>query len=89
MFTGGLCADKRYVFGGFALRFIPCEGCGLSVAKGEYAAHVCEPDRRIAYQMIQHEDDLARVEREIHRYLDSPRGRFEAWYAERSRRPAS
>jgi hypothetical protein len=89
MFPSGLCADTRYVFGGFALRFIPCEGCGLSVAKSEYAAHVCEPDRRIAYQMTQHQDDIARVEKEIRTYLDSPRGRFESWYAERTRRPAS
>jgi hypothetical protein len=83
------CADKRYVFGGFALRFIPCEGCGISVAKSEYAAHVCEPDRRIAYQMIQHQDDLVGVEKEIRSYLESPKGRFESWYAERTRRLAS
>jgi hypothetical protein len=89
MLARRLCADKRYVFGGFALRFIPCEGCGLSVAKSQYAAHVCEPDRRIAYQMIQHQDDLARIEKEIRSYLDSPQGRFEAWYAERTRRLAS
>jgi hypothetical protein len=85
MFPLGLCADKRYVFGGFALRFIPCEGCGLSVAKSEYGVHVCEPDRRVAYQMIQHQDDLAEVEREIRMYLASPQGRFESWYAERKR----
>jgi hypothetical protein len=89
MSTARLRADKRYVFGGFALRFIACESCGLSVAKSEYAAHVCEPERRVAYQMIQHEDDLARVEKEIRSYLDSPHGRFESWYAERTRRLAS
>jgi hypothetical protein len=74
------------VFGGFALRFIPCEDCGVSVAKSEYAAHVCEPGRRVAYLMIQHRDDIAAVESEIRTYLDSPKGRFEAWDAERRRR---
>jgi hypothetical protein len=83
------CADKRDVFGPFALRFIACESCGLSVAKSERATHVCEPDRRVAYQMIQHEDEIAGVEKEIRTYLDSPKGRFEAWYAERRRRLAS
>ena len=77
------------MFGPFALRFIACEECGLSVAKSERATHVCEPDRRIAYQMIQHQDELAEVEKEIRTYLESPKGRFEAWYAERKRRPAS
>jgi hypothetical protein len=89
MFPTGLCVDKRDVFGPFALRFIACEECGLSVAKSERATHVCEPDRRIAYQMIQHEGEIAGVENEIHTYLDSPKGRFEAWDAERRRRPAS
>jgi hypothetical protein len=74
------------VFGGFALRFVPCEDCGASVAKSEYVAHVCEPNRRLEYQMILHRDDLARVEHEIRTYFDSPQGRFEAWYAERKRR---
>ena len=89
MCTARVCADTRYVFGGFPLRFIACESCGLSVAKSEYAAHACEPERRVAYQMIQHQDDIARVEKEIRTYLDSPRGRFESWYAERTRRPTS
>jgi hypothetical protein len=84
-----VCADKRDVFGPFALRFIACESCGLTVAKSERATHVCEPERRIAYQMIQHQDDLAGVEKEIRSYLESPKGRFESWYAERTRRLAS
>jgi hypothetical protein len=74
------------VFGGFALRFIPCEECGVSVAKSDYAAHVCEPERRVRYQMIQHRHEIASVEDEIRRYFESPNGRFEAWYAERKRR---
>jgi hypothetical protein len=79
-------ADKRHVFGGFALRFVPCEDCGASIAKSEYEAHVCEPERRVQYQMIRHRDEIAAVEVEIRTYLDSPTGRFEAWYAERKRR---
>ena len=74
------------MFGGFALRFVPCEDCGASVAKSEYEAHVCEPNRRVEYQMTQHRMDIAGVEDEIRTYFDSPKGRFEAWYAERKRR---
>jgi hypothetical protein len=86
MFSPATCADKRYVFGGFALRFVPCEDCGASIAKSEYETHVCEPHRRLEYQMILHRDELAGVEDEIRTYFDSPKGRFEAWYAERKRR---
>jgi hypothetical protein len=77
---------SAYVFGGFALRFVPCEDCGASIAKSEYEAHVCEPGRRLEYQMIQHRDDIAGLTDEIRTYFDSPTGRFEAWYAERKRR---
>ena len=74
------------MFGGFALRFIPCEDCGASVAKGEYVTHVCDTERRLEYQMVQRREEIAAVEREIQTYFDSPTGRFEAWYAERKRR---
>jgi hypothetical protein len=80
------CADKRYVFGGFALRFIPCEDCGASVVKSEYAAHVCDGEQRVEYQMTLRRDEIASVEDEIRTYFDSPKGRFEAWYAARQRK---
>jgi hypothetical protein len=34
-------------------------------------------------------DELGRFERELDTYLDSPRGRFELWYAERERMRAA
>lgn len=76
------------MFGGFALRFVPCDECGASVAKSELATHACDEGRRLEYQLFQHREELAAVEDEIRAYLDSPRGRFDAWYAERRRRLA-
>jgi hypothetical protein len=83
-------ADKERMFGGFTLRHIPCEECGLSVPKDELEAHVCDPERRADYQLLQQREDLERLEDEYRAYLDSPAGRFAVWYAARHRhRPAS
>jgi hypothetical protein len=83
-------ADKRGMFGGFTLRHIPCGECGGSVAKADIDEHVCDPERRVDYQLLQQRDDLEGLEDEYRAYLESPAGRFAVWYAARyRRRPAS
>jgi hypothetical protein len=78
------------MFGGFALRHTPCEECGASVAKVDREGHVCDPERRIDFQLLQQREDLERLEDEYRAYLATPRGKFELWCAARSRRkPAS
>ena len=68
--------------------YMPCSECGASVARGEEKGHVCDEERRLSYRLIQLRDEIAAFEDDLAAYLDSPRGRFEAWYAawERSRR---
>jgi hypothetical protein len=65
--------------------YLPCHECGAAVAHDEAETHVCEPERRIDYLLVQLGDELARFEEELGLYLESPRGRFEAWYAARRR----
>lgn len=81
----GTFADTGRMLGGFSLRCLPCEVCGASVPKDELDEHVCDPERLVAYEVFKHRDELANLPREIDDYLGSPRGRFEAWYAERRR----
>ena len=58
--------------------FMPCAHCGASVARGD-DAHACEEGRRLAY-------DLFRFDGELGQWLVTPEGRFEQYYAERTRR---
>lgn len=69
-------------------QFMPCPECGASVAVAERDRHACDAERRLEYELFQLREDVARLAAEIDEYLDSPRGRFEQWYAERERRPA-
>ena len=61
-------------------QYMPCAECGASVSREE-KDHVCEPDRRLEYTLIQLRPELEDFERQWVSYLATPRGRFEAWYA--------
>ena len=65
--------------------YMPCLDCGASVARGEAHSHVCEPERRLDYIVFQLRGELGRFDEEFALYLESPRGRFEAWYAAQRR----
>ena len=65
---------------------MPCDECGVSVARGEAHEHVCDPERRLDYRMFQLRNEIARFGAELETYLESPRGRFEIWWAARRRR---
>jgi len=66
---------------------MPCPECGASVAVAAEAAHVCDPDRRLDYELFQLRSETAGLDAEIEDYLSSTKGRFEQWYAERDREP--
>jgi hypothetical protein len=70
-------------------RYMPCTACGTSVAVAERDEHVCDRERLLDYQMFQLREEVACLEDGLHRYLDSPDGRFAQWLAERERRPRS
>jgi hypothetical protein len=64
---------------------MPCPDCGASLATAEREEHVCDPERRLDYQMFQLRDEIESFESEVGRYLDSSHGRFDVWRAERER----
>jgi len=64
---------------------MPCPECGASVACGEADVHECDPERRLDYLMFQLHDEVSRFESVYRTYLDSARGRFAQWLAERER----
>ena len=67
-------------------RFMPCSACGAAVERAREDEHLCDPGRRLDYQMFQLRDEITAMEREFGAYLGSRRGRFELWWAERERR---
>ena len=67
-------------------RFMPCSECGAAVERSSKDEHVCDHGRLVDYEMFQLRDEVAAVEGEFGAYLDSRRGRFELWWAERDRR---
>jgi hypothetical protein len=66
-------------------RYLPCPECGASLLGEDPERHICDPLRRIEFQMFRLRGDLAALEQEVADYLRSPAGRFEAWYAEHRR----
>ena len=65
---------------------MPCPECGASVARDEDEEHVCNPEDLLDYAVFQLREEIEGFDEEITDYLDTPRGRFEAWEAERRRR---
>jgi hypothetical protein len=69
----------------FSSRFMPCPDCGASLDLAERDVHTCLHDRWLEYEIFRLRDEIAQLESQLRRYLASPRGRFETWYAERRR----
>ncbi|MDQ3992137.1 MAG: hypothetical protein M3229_00610 [Actinomycetota bacterium] len=65
---------------------MPCPECGTSVERTAAAAHACDPERRLDFQLFGLREEIASLEAGIRAYLASARGRFELWYAARERR---
>jgi hypothetical protein len=66
-------------------RFMPCVRCGASVETRLVDEHACDEERRLDYLLFQHRYELVRFESELAAWLESPDGRFELFYAARSR----
>jgi hypothetical protein len=65
-------------------RHMPCDECGASVPRHE-TGHACEEARRLEFALFQLRPEVALLDQELGRWLDSPQGRFERYYAERTR----
>lgn len=64
---------------------MPCPECGASVPVAELDEHRCAHDRWVDYQMFQLRVEIASLECQVAEYLDTPRGRFDQYYARRQR----
>jgi hypothetical protein len=65
--------------------YTPCSECGVVVPRIGVADHVCNAEQRVQYQLRRMSSHIAAFERDFAAYLESPRGRFELWYARRDR----
>lgn len=63
---------------------MPCADCGESVDRLSAVPHRCQPRRDLDAGLDAPPEDVGRFETQLHAYLDSPRGRFEAWLAARA-----
>jgi hypothetical protein len=82
-----LYGQKGHVFGRFLhSRFMPCPACGISLERlADDDQHECDPEKRVDYLLFHLRHEVELLESGIVAYLDSARGRFELWYAERQR----
>jgi hypothetical protein len=65
---------------------MPCPDCGESLDAVARDGHTCDEERWATYQLFQLRDEVESLDGQVAAYLDSPRGRFELWYAARTRR---
>lgn len=66
---------------------MPCDDCGASVARAQRDQHSCDVERRLDFELFQLRSEVDAFDEEFAVYLESPLGRFAAWYAARSRGP--
>jgi hypothetical protein len=66
-------------------QYIACSECGACVPRWEDDDHVCDEDRWLDYQLVRLRPDIARFEADFGQWLETEAGRFERFYAERSR----
>jgi len=64
-------------------RFMPCERCGASVERG--AEHECDEERIVEFRLVQLRPEIETFDAQVVAWLDTPHGRFERFYAERTR----
>jgi hypothetical protein len=65
-----------------------CCDCGISIPLGMGDEHVCEREQWISYQVDKASRELRNIDAELRHYLETPQGRFDLWYAQRSRSPS-
>jgi hypothetical protein len=60
---------------------MPCVDCGASVAWTEREVHRSSRERRLDFAVFQLREELEQFDKAFMDYLETPRGRFEVWYA--------
>ena len=70
-------------------QYIACPECGACVPRWEADEHVCDRERWLDYQLVRLRPEIARFESDFRQWLVTSEGRFEEFYAERSRSDGS
>jgi hypothetical protein len=65
--------------------YLPCSECGVSIPAAEAEQHVCDESRKLDFELVKLRGLIDAFETEFAQYLDTARGRFETWIAERGR----
>jgi hypothetical protein len=73
------------MYGAFLSRYESCSVCGAAVERARFTDHVCDAEQLLDVRLFQLRDDIAAFDDQFAAWLDSVRGRFEAWIAERDR----
>jgi hypothetical protein len=66
-------------------RFRPCVQCGVWVPHDETEDHVCDGERILDFRVFQLRGEIAAFDMQLASWLETARGRFAAWIAERDR----
>jgi NMD protein affecting ribosome stability and mRNA decay len=64
---------------------MPCNRCGASIDTRADVVHLCDDERRLDFAVFELRDELESFEDCLRRWLATPQGRFEQFYAERER----
>ena len=64
---------------------MPCDRCGASIDTRADVGHVCDDERRLDFALFEIRSEIEAFEDGLSRWLATPEGRFEAFYAERER----
>jgi hypothetical protein len=70
---------------GMSFGYSTCPECDEHVPYGRTAEHECDRERWLSFQVTRARSDIESIDQELARYLNTARGRFELWYAERAR----
>jgi hypothetical protein len=76
--------DRCAMFGFPQSRFMPCAECGASVQRGA-GTHLCEPERLLDFRLFHLREEISAFDAQLAAWLETTRGRFAAWLAERDR----
>jgi hypothetical protein len=62
---------------------MPCPTCGgsVTVVGKEKAAHVCDEDRRLDFDLNEFREEIGRLDSELAAWLETPHGCFAMWLA--------
>jgi hypothetical protein len=65
-------------------RHMPCERCGASIERDDLA-HTCDDERRLQFELFPLRAEIEMFDEHLRRWLETACGRFERFYAERTR----